>query len=313
MAALILALALNAGLGVEVSGCGADAATLGRLVLLEWPAPPEGTRVTAACDDAGWRLAIEAPGHQPILEAMELPQLMGSARMRVLALIIAERGRGLQRALPQEAPIAIEAPRAPLVATRTGQTTTAEVQPEPPSTPLRGALLGSRDAKAWRVSVSATSQRPFSIGPFRFGPELRVQRGPIAVLLSSTVGRADTAYGAITAYAVTAEPELTVACLSGRRAQLCAAARGVFGYGAIDAGSVAMPGLTTKSVNNAVLGGAASLAFSFALGESVSVDLDARAGWQWAVNATAVGEPAAGLGGFFAAVSLGLAAAWGKP
>lgn len=316
----LVAAAVLAGSSLElwVTGCDAaiDAITLRRLILLEWPEPPPGTKAVITCDPTHWTLALEAPDLVGAIDRYELPALAGAARTRVLALIVSERGRAFTNAPasapppPEAPPPLVESVRAPVMPRV--EPTTPRV--EPASAPLREGLvsIGGTPSNTWRLSAGIVALTPFTNGPWRFGPELRVQAGTFTLALGATIGKKATELGEITAYAVTAEPELTVACLGGGSWRACIAARGIIGYGAISA-TTKLAEIETKRVDNAVLGGAAVFAASVRLADWLALEGDVRAGGAWGVVGSQGGEPIAAIGGGLAAGSLSLVASWGRP
>ncbi len=329
MAALTIALLLAASIDLDVAGCGAtvDAAALRRLVALDWAAPPAGTKVTITCESATlWRLELAAPGLIGSIEQLELPALSGPARTRVLALIVTERGRAFTNAPPEAPPLPeephlppplLESVRSPIVPrSEPPQPEVARVVAPQPGSPLRDGLIvfGSvtEPSRRWRLSVAGAAVRPTWLQPWRFGPEVKVHGGPFALALSTTVGAASTDLGNITVLALTAEPELTVACAGGQRWRACAAARGVLGYGSVFA-SPRGPDVVGVRQDGPLLGGAGVIGGSLELVEWLALDADVRAGWAWGVYGSEAGVPVVAVGGGFFAASLALVASWGSP
>lgn len=330
MAALSLlsALVLMAPVRVEVTGCEShfERTALERQLRLEWPDPPEGAQVTVRCG-ATWELTLQATGKEPRSEPLVLPPLSADSRVRVLALIITERGRALSVDAPvvEVAPLAepplvpVETepeppPRVPAVAA-VPEISVPIVSPRPAS-PLRAALLTARlddePSAPWRVGLGATSIVPFWLGPARFGPQLRVQRGFLGLSVSGTFGTKTLELGTVVPATVTAEPELTLGCVTAHWWQLCGGARGVFGYGTIGASST-LAGVTPSKIDGPMLGGAAQLGASLRLTEWLAVDLDGMIGGAWAVFATSDKVAVASLGGAFAGVQLTFTSSWGAP
>lgn len=319
----LIALLLSASIDLNVAGCDAtlDAAALKRLVLLEWSDPPNGTAALVTCAEQQWSLHLEAPGLLPTDEQLELPALSGPARTRVLALIIAERGRVFTHAPPAAPPLP-EAPPPPLVAmTRTPAQPSSEpsVSAAEPAraSPLRDGLVvfGSRpdgQLRPWRLAVAAAAVRPTVLQPWRFGPEVRVHGGPFSLTLTSTVGTHAAELGTLTALAVTAEPEVALACAGGGIWRLCAAARGILGYGSVSA-TTTLEDIGTRRQEGPLLGGAGVLSGTLAILDWLALDADARLGWAWGVYGSQAGVPAATVGGGFFAASLALVATWGTP
>jgi hypothetical protein len=137
--------------------------------------------------------------------------------------------------------------------------------------------------------------------------------GPFALTASANAGQTSDAFGAtVVGFSVTLEPELTLACLTGSRLQLCGSARGVLGYAAVSA-SPKLAGFDAKTQQGPALGAAAQAGATLALTGWLALDLDLRVGWLWAIYGSSLGQPVFSIGGAYAAVSLGLAAAWGQP
>ncbi|MBL8950332.1 MAG: hypothetical protein JNK82_06125 [Myxococcaceae bacterium] len=318
----------------EVRGCGAgfDVAGLKRLVALDWPDPPDGTTVVIACESPTFgRLQLTAPGLLGTDEPLELPALPGPARTRVIALIVSERGRTFTNAPPAEPPPPelplpppplpdppVETVREPLVAKPV--TAVAPLNPAlaspPPGSSLRDGIFvfgtATEPSRRWRLAVAAAAVRPTWLQPWRFGPEVKVYGGPFVLALSTTVGMVNDPLASVTALALTAEPELTVACAGGERWRTCAAARGIVGYGSVFATS-RVPDVIARRQDGVLLGGAGVVAASVALNGTFSIDADVRLGGAWGVLGSRDGVPLATVGGGLFAASLALAAAWGGP
>lgn len=283
MLSVALGLWVAAAPQVRVTSCAAslESAELERLVRLEWAQPPENARVEVRCGAGTWRLHVEVPGHL-LDETLALPPLEGASLARVLAVVVAERGRALGRGAvdagvaPMEpvrvrarAPVAtppepvadagVEAPLPPppiivaVVEPIAAPPMVSVVEPEPPparsSAPFRRALLrlpldGAEPAATFRLAAGGGLSQGLWLGPTRGGPELRFHAGPLALGASASFGATPTAFGDVRARTFTVEPSLTVACVDGWRWQLCTVASGLFGYGAID-GPTATPGQPT--------------------------------------------------------------------
>ncbi len=316
----MLAVTLGAApLQLDVSGCDAhfEPAALERQLKLEWADPPEGARVEVHCSETGWELVLTAPGKLERREQLALPELSRSSRARVLALLITERGRALTGLPPPEEPIA-PLPIAPAVEERVALRPQASIAAEPagppsPSSPLRGSLftaaLADEAPSAWRVSLGAVTQAALWLGPARFGPQLRLQRGFLGLSANGAWGTVETKGGTVTLFSITAEPELTFACVRARWWQACGSAHGVFGYGAITA--TPLVPFTASRVDGPVLGGGLGLAMALRLTDWLALDLDGSAGGAWAPYGKIDGLPIAALGGAFASGSLSLVASWG--
>lgn len=320
MAALTLLLLLAAPLQLELRQCeqAIDAAALRRIVQLEWPDPPAEVRASVRCEDAHWTLSLEAPSVLPASEQYELPALSATARARVVALILSERGRAFVNA-PASPPPAPEAPpplvasvRAPAV--HRSDPTSVEEAPALPSSAsaLRGSLffVGDRDASTWHLSAAAVALTPVTGGPWRFGPEVRAQGGPFSVAVQATVGTARVDFGTAVLWTLTLEPELTVLCAGSARWRVCAAARGIIGYGALTAGDPPSA-VEGKHFESPLLGGAGVLTASLRLLTWLALEADGRLGATWDVFGNQGANTIAAVGGSFCAVSLGLVASWG--
>ena len=316
--------AAAAPLRLEVTGCEPhfDPEALQRQLRLEWPDPPEGSSVEVHCSEAGWELLLEAPGRVESREQLALPELSRSSRARVLALLITERGRALSGLPPREEPApptppSVVAPPPDRVAIRPevrSEPATTEAEPLP-SSPLRDSLFTGRFTdeapSAWRLGVGAATATPLWLGPSRFGPQLKVQRGFVAIAVSGTFGSTTTKFGTVAPFSVTAEPELTLGCLRARWWQACGGVRGVFGYGAITARPLDPLLTVANRVEGPVLGGAATLSGALRFTDWLALDLDGAFGGAWAVYGSFDGIPVASLGGAFAGGSLSLVASWG--
>jgi hypothetical protein len=315
----LLALLLGAApFRLDVAGCDHDfdAAALDRQLHLEWPDPPVGTRIEVQCSGAHWLLVLEAPDRVSRREELTLPESSRSGRARVLALLLAERGRALLatvQAAPEPRPAAAAVPpdrRLPLA---------PQAQLEQPTlprgaiaTPLRGSFLAVELSDAppspWRLGIGGSLQTPFSLGPSRYGAQLRAHRGFLGLSVSGTFGSsAASKTGTVTALAVTVEPELTAACVRAGWWQLCSGARGILGYGVLTS---ALPTVTPARVEGPVFGGALQLGGSLRLTDRVALDADAVFGATWEMFGSG-SVPGAGLGGPFAGASVSLVTSWG--
>ena len=300
---------------VEVIGCESqfDLPALDRQLRLEWPDPPEGAEVNVRCAET-WELSLRATGKQPRTEPLALPLLSAESRVRVLALIITERGRALSAPeLVPSPPPSPPVPRAPLTAIPVVEVAPVET---PSGSPLRGALLAARLSDvpdgSWRIGLGATSLTPFLLGPWRFGPQLRVQRGFFGVSISGTWGSLAAKLGTVTPATFSIEPEVTIGCVTARIWQVCGGARGILGYGSISA-TTTVSGVTPSQFAGPMLGGAGQLGASLRLTPWLALDLDGLVGGTWAVAASQDKEPIAAIGGAFAGALVALTASWSGP
>jgi hypothetical protein len=244
-----------------------------------------------------------------------LPGLGVEARGRLLAVLVAERGRTLARA------------RTPLAAAEVLPVVeTSPVEAQVPASALPRALAWAIDdgerARGWRLGLAGVVATPLWAGPWRFGPSVGLSNGPVTVAAVATFGVVTVplegvlsprdgvtpASATILAQSFSLQPELGLVGLRGAGWVARLLARGHLGYGALTATGVGTTrGGTVASIE---AGGAAVIAVARRLSSSLALQLDASVGWVWAVSGTAGGVVVAALGGGLVSVSLAVLFGW---
>jgi hypothetical protein len=273
---------------------------------LEWTDAPEGARVSIHCVGDAILVDLSATGLAPRSEKVVLPELTPIARGRLLALLVAERGRSLGRA---RVPLVTEArPVVPPAETPSGS-----ALPEPSRwPPALWALPSSAPRRAaWRLWFGGLAVVPLWLGLWRSGPRLSLQRGLWVLGLSATFGRQRVPLGSVSPAAFIAEPEVVLFDVTVWRLSLSVGARATLGYGRLAAEADPGANALATTVETAILGGAGALHVSLQLVRFLSLEAEAGVGATWAAWARASGEPAATLGGGVVSVGATLVAEWG--
>jgi hypothetical protein len=293
---------------VEMKGCESQLSeSFTQQIELEWRDPPAGAQVEVRCDSRWIRLHLEAPDFTPVTEEVRLPQISLATRSRLLALLIAERGRGLRR-VPS-----------PAKSGTTEVLPSVEVTPIAPEpsrsrTPHTGALwavdTGENPSALWRLSVGSSFVSPLWLGPWRIGPRVGIRRGPFALALCATFGQQNVSIGSIQAQAYSVEPEVTGLAIRSRWVSASLGARAILGYGILR--GITSASATGDSVGGALLGGVGVLSVTLRMTARWALDVEGNLGGAWAPWARAGGEGAAALGREMAAVSASVVMAWGE-
>lgn len=275
---------------LELTGCEdlVDSAALTRQLNLEGAESVDAV-AHLECHDDGWVLELLTAQQRHRSEPLLLPDLRADSQLRVLALIIVERARSLSLALP----------------TRLD----ANVGPH-----VGRALwtLGQGQQPLWRLTVSATTEAGWTVGPLRGGAQIGVQRGPWGLTGGFSFGTLSHSLGRISALSVTVEPEVTVLCGQVSAVQGCVGARFVVGYGSLS-GSEPSVNVTAARAEGPIFGGAGRLSLTLNLNAWLALDVNGTLGWLRAPVGTIDGVRSAALGGGYFQARAGLAFLWGTP
>lgn len=282
---------------VELDACASELGEgFARQLTLEWPDAPEGARLEVRCDGPSLQLHLEATGFVARDERVDLPDLSANARGRVLALLVAERGRRLARQ------------RTPLAPTEPAGARPPEPESAPRVTGQHRAVWTVFDLVAvpleWRLSAGGFLARPLWLGPTRAGPRVLVGLGPFALVAAASFGREDVTLGSIQAQAFELEPQVVLLALRLRWFEASLRAGGTAGYGVLRAATTELA--TGGSIQGVLLGGNGVLAVALRVSAVVSIELEGSLGFTWGPFARAGGRPSAALGGGAAAVGLNL-------
>jgi hypothetical protein len=302
--ALVMAFVLAAQVRTELSACDEVVdTTFQHLVALEWSDAPGTVTVRVECDGARATVRFSGPAAERV-EPVTLPGLSKTARARLLAVIIGERGRAwLEGALePVRQPLSLSA----ATERQPEPTTVAPVSVSDFPTALWRIRLGA-GLNPWRVGVGAVGSTGSS-GPLRFGGGIRGSLG-VATLAaavmttSSTVseGLVSVTHGALGA-------GVTLLSIEGTVWQVRTAARLVGGYGSASATPHAE--FTATRVETFLFGGEAEVSFVIAPVSAAYFELALAGGWTSGVLATIDGKPFASLGGWSAGLSLSVGTSW---
>lgn len=276
-----------------------------RLLALEWPTPPAALDLDLRCeaDDVVVNLTAGARHRE---ERVALPQLTPSARSRLLAVVISERGQAWLRGELEE-PV-----RKPL-AMPPWSGDPEPKQPDPttsvPEVPIALLRLGATSpTERWRLGLGGGASF-FALPMVRGQVVVHGGWGPVQASAQLTLGEVNMAEGRVSTTVLTLAPGVSVACVLAGTMRGCLSARLLIGLGV--AGAQPLPTFQGNTTAAPMLGADGVVSWSVGLMKMWFVELDLTGGWTSGFVATANGTPVASVGGWSASATVMAGARWG--